>query len=216
VLLYLLSIKLTIRPAHTYYNGFNRTPLYKTYQDKNALFVWDDSTLYCYEAQSGNVLNQWHVPHVGGDPVITAVADDSMNLFFAGKERVFCFNPGSEQMVWDVEVADGPNCSSPVLYNGLLFMISGRGTSLCLNPETDEEIYRQRLKGYYFASPVATNGRIILCSDKGLLTTIAADTDYEKMSESDLNERILASPALTEKQLFIRTESKLYCIEKVL
>ena len=72
--------------------------------------------------------------------------------------------------------------SSPLLYRNRLWVIADGGLMTCTDPATGRIIFdRERLGanagGDYFASPVAADGRIFLCSSRGTVSVIeAADT----------------------------------------
>ena len=63
------------------------------------------------------------------------------------------------------------------------------------------------------ASPVHAGGRIYLQNEQGLCTVLAASRVYRKLGSTDLAEPILASAAIADGALFVRTENSLYRIE---
>jgi hypothetical protein len=60
---------------------------------------------------------------------------------------------------------------------------------------------------------VHADGRIYLQSEQGACTVIAASREYRQLGVADLSEPILASCALADGAIFVRTESSLYRIE---
>ena len=76
---------------------------------------------------------------------------------------------------------------------------------------TREDQERLEAAGNYYSSPVAANGRIYTASLPGKLTVIKAGGDKpEILHQAEFGERILASPALAGKNLYLRTQSNLY------
>jgi outer membrane protein assembly factor BamB len=109
-----------------------------------------------------------------------------------------------------------PYVPSPLLYqNRLYLMRDGMVTSL--DAETGKPFYTQErinANGNYYASPVAADGHIYLISQPGKLTVIKAGGDQpEVLHQADFHERIFATPALVGRNLYLRTETKLYSFE---
>ena len=72
----------------------------------------------------------------------------------------------------------------------------------------------EKLGGSVSASPIAADGRIYITTEKGTTFVIKAGTEFEMLAENELGEHTLASPAVSGRALFIRTESNLYRIER--
>jgi outer membrane protein assembly factor BamB len=64
--------------------------------------------------------------------------------------------------------------------------------------------------GEYYASPVAGDGKIYLASLEGKVTVLKAGADWEVLSTGDLGEAVVATPAIADRRVFIRTEGRLY------
>lgn len=68
--------------------------------------------------------------------------------------------------------------------------------------------------GTYSASPVLADGKIYVTSEEGITAVIAAAPEFSLLAENELGSYTLASPAISEGRIFIRTEAYLYCIGK--
>jgi outer membrane protein assembly factor BamB len=82
------------------------------------------------------------------------------------------------------------------------------------DPTTGELLRRERIRsaiGDYYASPVAGDGKIYLASLDGKLSVLRAGRDWEVLSTSDLGEQIIATPAIADARVFVRTDRSLYC-----
>jgi hypothetical protein len=55
-------------------------------------------------------------------------------------------------------------------------------------------------------------GKLYLFSEEGVGTVVAAKPVFELLSVNPLGERWLARPAISEGNLYVRTEQNLYCI----
>jgi outer membrane protein assembly factor BamB len=73
-------------------------------------------------------------------------------------------------------------------------------------------VWQHRLDapGNYYASPVAAGGFLYLVSESGQVSMIAADDRYRVIATHALDERVLASPAISEGSLFIRSDQHLF------
>ena len=68
----------------------------------------------------------------------------------------------------------------------------------------------QRLGGAFSASPVFADGRIYFLSEEGTSTVLAPGKEFRKLATSTLDGEMLASMAVSERSIFIRTDSHLY------
>lgn len=106
-----------------------------------------------------------------------------------------------------------PNKPSPIIVDGLLYMISDDGIAKCLEAETGDVEWTKRVGGNFSASPLATGDRIYFCDQEGKTTVIAASGEYQVLAENTLDEGCMASPAVSGDALFLRTDTHLYRIE---
>ena len=64
----------------------------------------------------------------------------------------------------------------------------------------------------YFASPVLGDGKIYLAGENGTVVVLRNSANYEELARNDMGESILATPAIADGRLLIRTRTKLFCI----
>ena len=123
--------------------------------------------------------------------------------------------PGSG-MLWKINKGT-PYVASPLLSNGRLYFTEERQNLLTvLDAKTGKVLVdRERLPGVrsFYASPVAAAGRVYFTAQDGTTLVFKDDDTPELLSTNKLNEPIDASPALVGKQVFLRSHSRLYCIE---
>ena len=105
-----------------------------------------------------------------------------------------------------------PKTPSVIAVGGLLFMVADNGIASCLRAETGQQLWRERLGGNFSASPVSAMGRVYFTNEEGETTVVAATDEFKTLATNALHERVLASPAIVEGQLFLRTQKHLYCI----
>jgi outer membrane protein assembly factor BamB len=107
---------------------------------------------------------------------------------------------------------DVPKVPSMLYAGPFLFLITEGGVAKCLQAATGEVVWRERLDPKYSASPVWAEGRIYFLSEKGATTVIDAGPEFKIIARNELNEKCCASPAISQKQIFIRSEHNLFCI----
>jgi outer membrane protein assembly factor BamB len=103
-----------------------------------------------------------------------------------------------------------PLTPSPLLVGDELFVVNDGGIVSCLDATTGATHWVQRLGGAFSASPVFADGRIYFLSEEGTSTVLAPGKEFRKLAESALDGAILASMAVSEKSIFIRTMTHLY------
>jgi outer membrane protein assembly factor BamB len=105
-----------------------------------------------------------------------------------------------------------PEVPSPLVYQGRVYLIRSGGILSCRDLETGKLIYEKATdsRGGYFASPVAADGRIYIASDRGRITVIRSGDAFEVLARNDLDDRIMASPAIAENALYIRSAKSIW------
>ena len=68
--------------------------------------------------------------------------------------------------------------------------------------------------GNFTASPWAYNGKLFCLNENGDTYVIEASGEFKVTRTNSLDELCLASPAITQGRLLVRTASKLYCISR--
>lgn len=106
-----------------------------------------------------------------------------------------------------------PKTPSLILADEKLFMISDNGIGTCLNAESGELVWRERIGGEFSASPILAEGHIYLTNEDGKTTIIKADDKFEIVSENPVNERVLASLAVDDGVIILRSDKHLYRIK---
>lgn len=107
-----------------------------------------------------------------------------------------------------------PANASPLLIGEELYLISDNGFMTCLNARTGAEIWVQRLGGSFSSSPIAVEGRIYVGSEEGKVHVLQAGQVFKPLATNQLAGRLMASPAVLGKALYLRTDQALYRFEK--
>jgi outer membrane protein assembly factor BamB len=116
--------------------------------------------------------------------------------------------------VWSFD--RGPDVPTPVSDGTLLYIVDDRGVVHALDVKSGNVVYGpERLKpGTYSASPVLADGKIYITNEDGLTSVFSAGPKFEVLAENAVSEYTLSSVAISNKQIFLRTEKNLYAIGK--
>ena len=120
-------------------------------------------------------------------------------------------------LVWKYEGSGGPDVPSPICDGEYLYLVDDRGMVTCLDPKTGAVVYGPETtrEGIVSASPIISEGRMYILNEQGVTTVVATGPEFKILATSELDgSYTLASPAVSGKQIFIRTETHLYCIGK--
>ncbi len=106
-----------------------------------------------------------------------------------------------------------PLTPSPLAVGDELYIVSDNGIATCLDGKTGKTYWQQRMGAAYSASPLYADGRIYFLSEDGETTVIAPGKEFKKLASNAIEEPALASIAVSDKALFIRSEKNLYRIQ---
>lgn len=105
-----------------------------------------------------------------------------------------------------------PEVPSLLYHDGRVYLLSEKGILTCREAATGKELYKQRLgmEGTCYASPVVGDGKIYVASDGGTLIVFEPGDRYQRLAKNDFDEGILATPALVDGKIYLRTQGHLY------
>lgn len=105
-----------------------------------------------------------------------------------------------------------PEVPSPLYHRGHVYLIKDGGLVSCLEATTGKLVYRQRLgvSGHYYASLVAGGNQIYAVSRDGVVVVFKSGTQCDVLARNDLGEAVVATPALVDGKVYVRTAGHLY------
>jgi outer membrane protein assembly factor BamB len=118
----------------------------------------------------------------------------------------------SDFIAWSKQ-RGGPYMPTPIVYGELLYTCSNQGVLTAYNAKTGERVYQERLGGTggaFTASPVASDGKIYLSSEDGDVFVVKAGPKYELLAKNPVGEVMMATPAISDGLLIVRTVSNVY------
>jgi outer membrane protein assembly factor BamB len=147
--------------------------------------------------------------------------DRAAQFYAKNAARVTAVRPGSQGEVNQTNIAWSekkgvPGVPSPLYYNGRLYTFKNEGLVFCRTAKTGELLYSGRLgaSGYYYSSPVAADQKIYIASQDGVVVILDAGEKLNVLAKNKLDGAILATPALAEGNIYVRTENHLYAFGK--
>jgi outer membrane protein assembly factor BamB len=103
--------------------------------------------------------------------------------------------------------------ATPLLYRGILYVVSINGVLTAFESKTGKLLYQKRIApGGYTASPVASDGRIYIGNEEGVVFVVKAGPEFEILGKNSFNEVLMATPAIARGMLLIRTQHQLWAV----
>lgn len=168
-----------------------------------------------YDPASGKEL--WHLDET--ETLVTPVALFAQNILISMSGRngpILALSLSQKtinqapKLLWKLP-RGGPYIPSGLLYRNRLYIVADARYLACYNPGHGALIWRTNLNGTFSSSLVAADGRIYAVNERGSVFVIKAGDDFHLLSENRIGGRCLATPALVENDLILRTDRFLYC-----
>lgn len=181
------------------------------------LIVNSDARIDAYDPLTGALL--WHAGSERQTPIPSAVFHDGTIYLSRGYRNsdIWALRPGgrgdvsASHLRWRMPNG-GSYVPSILQYRGLLYMTNEVGVVTCAEASTGAVVWKERLAGIFFASPVAADGKIYMLSETGEMFVLRAGRKAEVLARNELGERFLASPAIAGGMIFLRGDGTLFGI----
>jgi hypothetical protein len=172
--------------------------------------------MVAYDPETGSEI--WRCYHGKGFSVVPRPVYAGGLVYFStgfGKPELWAVRVDGSGDVTDSHVqwtvAKGiPAKPSPLIYDGLIYVMADNGVASCLDAENGQEVWKKRIGGDYSASPLLAGGHIYFGSHDGKVTVIAPGTEAEVVAENQIDGQIMASPAAVRDSLVLRTDKAIY------
>lgn len=196
------------------------TPLIIEAGGRTQLITLGSSAAFSYDPLTGQEI--WKTHNDAYTPAARPVFGNGLVYITTGRggAELWAMRPDGQGDVTDTHVAwkiagrEVPEEPSPLLVDGLLYLVSNDGVVTCFEAPTGAPVWNERIGGNYCASPLYADDRIYCFSVQGKVTVLRAGRAYEVLATNALDEGFLASPAVVGKTLFLRTKTHLYRIEE--
>jgi len=109
----------------------------------------------------------------------------------------------------------GSYVPSPVLHQKHLYWVDDRGVAHCIDSATGEETNKTRLRGQFYASILLVRDKLYAVSRFNGTYVLEANPNMKQIASNQLKDEsdFSASPAVSNGQLFLRSEEFLYCVQ---
>jgi len=183
-----------------------------------------------YDFKTGDVI--WKLSGGGDIPVPTPVVSDGLvyvtnahgrdSPVYAIKETATgdvslkADATSNDGVAWIAPRSGGYMCT-PLIYRGLVYIVRYNGVLNVFDARSGERKFEARLAGAtsaFTSSPVANDGKVYIASEDGQVFVLAAGPKYEEIAMNQMSTPILATPALSEGRMFLRTGDQIMAIGK--
>lgn len=184
--------------------------------DRDELIYNGVDVVHGYDPGTGEEL--WRVNGSSEEAIPMIVSGGGLLYSSSGRNGpIFAIRPGGNgditesHVVWRNE-RGGPHVPTPVWRDGRLYLVNDTGILTCLDAGTGAMIWQHRLRGRFSMSPLVIGGELLVISEEGRATLFRAGDSFEAIAEHELEESVLATPAVLDGRLYIRTTESLLCI----
>ncbi len=195
------------------------TPLLITVNGRKQVISPCSNAVCAYDPANGREI--WRVLYDGYSVIPRPVYGHGLLYISTGFDHpvLMAIRPDGQGDVTGTHVAwtfsrSAPNTPSLLLAGDELYMVADSGIASCLDARTGHPHWQERVGGNYSASPVYAESRIYLQNEEGMGVVLKAGKEFQKLASNPLGERSLASYAVGDGALFIRTALHLYRIQK--
>ena len=192
------------------------TPVVLRVGDRDELIFAGAETVKGYDPKSGKEL--WSLKGPTYEVVPAVVFGNGLLYSASGRNGpTLALRPGGSGDVTETHLAwravrGGPHVPAPLYLGGRLYTVNDFGVATCLDAETGRLIWQQRISDRFSASPIEAGGLLYCPAESGVTYVLKASDRFEVVAENDLGSPILASPAVVDGKLLLRTQDELVCI----
>lgn len=183
-----------------------------------------------YNPETGELL--WEVL-VGGHYSIPSPALSAENIFFgnaggpndvgplfavkAGAQGDISLQEGetkNEYVLWSIADAGVAN-PSPILYQGLLYLVSSRGGEVtCFDASSGEQVYKEKVSkaAACWSSPWIVNNQLYFYDEKGVTQILKTGSTFEVLGTNTIDDKFWASIAVADNSYILKGVDKIYCV----
>jgi outer membrane protein assembly factor BamB len=191
------------------------TPLVMPLCDKNVLLIHASKFTWGMELATGKKL--WEVEAVSGEiaPSLAWEGDVWLAANAYSKMAAFKLPPAGEpQKLWEWEDGNLPDVASPVIADGLVYLVTDAGELLCHDLATGKQVWRKEFEDGFYASPVMAGDRLYVVDRvKGVFRVYAAGREGKELSANPLGDPVSATPAFAGGRIYARGHKYLWCVE---
>ena len=196
-------------------------PLVVEHAGRTQAIVAATGKVRSYDYDTGAVI--WEVSGLGRNQIPAPVHQDDLVFVMSGfiAPNLMAIRLGGQgdltgfdAVVWTNKQANSYT-PSPVLFDGQLYVLTDSGVLTNFDATTGHVHYRERLPGpsNFKVSPIGVNGRLYLASEEGRVFVVKMGSEFALLATNTLEDQIfIATPAIVDGEVFLRSQAALYCI----
>ena len=195
------------------------TPLLITVNGQQQIVAPGTDVISGHSPEDGKEI--WRLNYTGYSVIPRPVYSHGLIFVTTSYDRpsLLAVNPEGTGDVTDTHLAWSnksqiPHTPSLIVVDDELYAISDKGIAQCFDAKSGELIWKERVGGNFSSSPLYANGNLYLQSEAGETTVVATGKKYREIGRNQLKAPTLASFAVADDTLLIRTKSQLYRIGK--
>lgn len=198
------------------------TPILIETKKRQELVLNGEFGVTSYDPKSGKEL--WFCESFNGRGSPAPVFGNGMLYVVSGKiGDTYAVKPGgsgdvssTRQRVWRAPRNGRRDLASPILSNDCVVVIGMQAVATGYDAQTGEELWKSRLNGNFSASPIAADGLVFANDEAGTVHVLKVGKTCETIAKNRLDtpvgETFRSSMAVSDGQLFLRSNKHLYCI----
>ncbi len=195
------------------------TPLVQQVGDTYQLVSGGADHVAAYDVTTGKEL--WWKPYDGFSIVCRPSYGHGLFYVIGSIKQdhfsIYALRPGTGELKGDSIVWENsknmPHVPSPLLIGKELYIFDDKGIATCFDALTGKVHWKERIGGNYRASPIAVRDRIYIPNREGKTIVLEAGKRFKKLATNHLDGVLLASPAVSDGALFLRSDEHLYRID---
>jgi outer membrane protein assembly factor BamB len=195
------------------------TPIVTEIGGRPVLLSTGADWLYAYDPEDGRELWKQAYGVLGFSIVPRPIVGHGMayiSTSFMQPELLAVKLPSGDalpEIAWRVKKSV-PNIPSPILVGDEIVMVSDKGVATCLDADSGEVRFSERLGGNFCSSPLYADGRIWVGNREGQTFILTPGKEFHVEATNQLDGEIMATPIAVGPALFLRTDKAVYRIEK--
>jgi len=196
------------------------TPLIRDVAGQTEMVLSGSKCVTSYDPRTGKL--RWIMDGPTEQFVASLVYSDRAKLFMltAGfpDHHILAIHPGGKGNVTSSAIAwrtveGAAYVPSPIVEGDYFLVISDLGFAHCFETKTGNLLWKARMSRHH-ASLVSAAGLVYFLNDKGVCHIVRPGPTYDLVATNELGEDTYASPAISQGDLFLRSDKALYCVSR--
>ena len=197
-------------------------PLITEYGGRVQAIVAAPGKIRSYDLSTGDVI--WESAGLGSNAIPAVIREGDVVYAMTGHRNpnLLAIRLGGEGDITDSDHVlwtnqrGNPYTASPVIHDGILYLVTDRGLISALDATTGEPHYQQqRLPNPYSlkASPIGADDKLYIATEQGDVVVVKMGPTYEALATNTIEgEYFIGSPIIVDGEIFLRGQTKLYAI----